>query len=991
MRVPRSFCRVSDFPPSRHRIITFLLLSAFHTFCISLRCQTVLLKDYTTRDGLPDSRVAPILQDKRGYIWFGTQAGLTRYDGKEFVNFGPAREIPGIFGRSILEDYTGALWFACSGFSRGAITRIQNPVTIDCTNGLAGMQVYQVAEDPRHDFWAATSAGLEHVRFSDSTRRAWTVQTLRDTALMMVHADTDGGIWYAGSKGLFRIEEGKFAPVYRNPPHNPLWHVRPYSFYRAHDGSLWLGGYHGAYRLAGSTLSLFSITEGLPERGVWCFREDMDGTFFVGTMNGLYRLEKSGAGFRFTKDPSFGDAVVYDMCLDREGNLWFASAPGLRRLIRSAEIHDFPGEVELANAGIGPIEQDGGGTVYLGSRNTGLYALRGTVFTHIGSESRFLTRTITSILPESGSRVWVALWRTGVYLISPESPAIYTEKTGLPSDNVHALTKTPGGGIIAGTAAGVVQIKKDGSIPGGEPVLPGKTVFDLKHLNRYPDGQYPPGRDTVRVDTIWAGTNDGVRVLIVNGESISVAPGGPIERETAGRIVYVILADTKGRIWFGTDGAGVLLSDADGLSRFTREDGLAGDRVFALAEDSLGNIWIGTSSGLSCYNGHGFRNLGYDEGFGEIGVRGLMTDSRGFLWVSAYPGVKKLKPVRFPVSNASPPLYLTDVQVDSSHLTLEEEYELQPDPAVITFRFAALSYSDERCVRYRYRLDGFDREWSQPEVAREVRYTHLPSGRYKFRVLGRSGDGVWNETPAAFSFAILPPLWARWWFIACGLTVIAGSIYATYRYRLGKIVELERTRSRIAMDLHDDIGSSLTRISVMTEVAGRQRTTDPEASMGTLARVGETARELIESLSDIVWTVDPKQDNLQNVIRRISQFGQEMCEGRGIGFETDLSVSFESIRLTPEKRRDIYLVFKEGIHNIVKHSGATRGRFSVHPIPHGALLELLDDGTGIPDDTGGSGHGLRSLRERGERAGVKFSLTSKPGEGTHIQLEVKTG
>jgi streptogramin lyase len=734
-----------------------------------------------------------------------------------------------------------------------------------------------------------------------------------------------------------------------------------------------LGGYHGAYRFDGEHFSHYGTAEGLPPQGVWCFREDVDGTFFVGTMHGLYRMKRTGEGYRFTKDGSFGSGVVYDMCLDREGNLWFASAPGLRRLIRGAELLDFPGSAQLANAGIGPIEQDGKSHVYFGSRNSGLYRLEGNALERTGSEAHLLTRTITAILPRGHTHVYVALWRTGVCLLSGTDTVNYTKNSGLPSDNVHALAALEGGTVMAGTAAGVCLIMADGTIPPGDTALTGMMVFDLRSPRRRTPADGRP-------DTVWAGTNDGVRVLTVRGDSIAVAPPGPLGSETAGRIVYAVLPDSKGRLWAGTDGAGVVVRDSGGLSRFTAEDGLAGDRVFALAEDSLGDIWIGTSSGLSCYSGGGFRNLGYTEGFGETGVHGLMADAEGSLWVSAYPGVRRLRPVRFPVSTAPPPLYLTDVQVDSSHLSLGGEHELQADPAVITFRFAALSYSDERLVRYRYRLDGFDRQWSQPEVAREVRYTHLPSGRYTFRVIGRGGNGVWTAKEATFSFTILPPLWARWWFIACALLLVAGSAYGMYRYRLGKLLELERTRSRIAMDLHDDIGSSLTRISVMTEVAGRQSSTDPQA-----------ARSTLEPLSDIVWTVDPKQDTLQNVIRRISQFGQELCEGRGIAFETDLAGSFDSTRLTPERRRDIYLVFKEGIHNIVKHSGATRARFTVRPIPHGALLELVDDGTGIPDGSAGSGHGLKSLRERGSRAGTNFSQTSRQGEGTRIHIEVKTG
>jgi signal transduction histidine kinase len=240
-----------------------------------------------------------------------------------------------------------------------------------------------------------------------------------------------------------------------------------------------------------------------------------------------------------------------------------------------------------------------------------------------------------------------------------------------------------------------------------------------------------------------------------------------------------------------------------------------------------------------------------------------------------------------------------------------------------------------------------------------------------------------------FSFAILPPIWARWWFIAIVIAAIGGSTYAMIRYRVNRLLELERTRSRIAMDLHDDIGSSLTRISVMAEVAQRQE--DADQTRGYLSRVGETARDLIESLSDIVWAVDPKHDHLQNVVRRLAQFGQEMCDGQGIEFETELVGSFESTKLAPDQRRDIYLVFKEGINNMVKHAGATRARFSVRPSRDGVIMELQDNGSGIPPDAEGTGHGLSSMRERGSRAGMRFSIGTDGGRGTHISLEIKTG
>ena len=204
--------------------------------------QALLFKNYTTRDGLPDSRVAPIFQDREGYIWFGTQAGLTRYDGNEFVNSGPANEIPGIFGRSIMQDHTGAIWFAHSGFHEGGITRFaQGSTTLfNTTNGLHGRQAYLMVEDARGDIWAGTDFGLEHIQFTDSSRSRWTVEARPDSAMMAIYADRNGRIFYACGRGLFDLPDGSPHPIWIAPKRKRGWHIRPYSFYEARDGTLCL-------------------------------------------------------------------------------------------------------------------------------------------------------------------------------------------------------------------------------------------------------------------------------------------------------------------------------------------------------------------------------------------------------------------------------------------------------------------------------------------------------------------------------------------------------------------------------------------------------------------------------------------------------------------------------------------------------------------------------------------------------------------------------
>jgi ligand-binding sensor domain-containing protein/signal transduction histidine kinase len=971
-----------------------LVISSLHCAFLCLlfstsvaHTQILLLKDYSTNSGLPDSRVAPILQDHSGYLWFGTQAGLTRYDGREFVSYGPPHEIPGIFGRQILEDHTGAIWFAFSGFHRGGITRNVNgsSVTISMSNGLHGEQAFGLAEDRTGAIWAATTAGLERISFTDSTRSAWTVSTPIDTGIMAVFSDPNVEIWYASSAGLSSIRNGRGVLVWNASPRSGMWHVRPYSFYRAHDGSLWFGGYWGAYRFAQNRLHYYGRAEGLPERGVWCFQEDGRGTFWVGAMDGLYRGTTTGEGASFRKVPSFGDNVIYDMCLDREDNLWFASPPGLRRLLPDVVELSFPGEHELDHAGIGPIIQYRSSAIYFGSRSTGLYALRNGSFFHDRDYGESSTLTITSILPDTDNQLLVGLWRGGIVERGRGYYRKVTTLDGLPTDDIHALLRLPSGNVLVGTSDGIALLS---SQKRGSRVLwadiRGTTVFDICRFHL-------PGEHVSGIGTYIAGTANGALMLRMSRDSLITAEPFLEGSGTGGRCVYQILEDTRHRLWLGTDGGGVVCFDGKGYHRYTQEDGLATDRVFALAEDSLGTVWIGTSSGVSAFDGKGFHNLAYDQGFAETGVHGLMTDPDGNLWVSTYPGVKKLRPLPFRTHSGPPPLYLTGVIADGASVDPTGDTELHPDVAVISFRFAALSFRDESAVRYRYQLEGFDKGWSEPTTSREVRYTHLPSGRYRFTVMARGAEGVWTDIPVTFSFSILPPLWFRWWFLTLGISALVALAYLFYRYRLKKAIELERTRSRIAMDLHDDIGSSLARISVMTAVAQHRAVSDPSVAAEYFSLIGESARDLVESLGDIVWTVDPKQDNLQTVIRRIVQFGQELCEGRGISFETDLTGTYEAVRVTPEQKRDIYLVFKEGVHNVVKHSGATRVRFCTRPASGRVILELLDNGRGLSPEAQPTGHGLGSMHERGARAGVRFAIVSRAEGGTAITLEVKTG
>ncbi len=929
-----------------------------------------LLKNYTTQDGLPDSRVSPIIQDSKGYMWFGTQAGLTRYDGSQFVNFAGAKDIPGIFGRAIMEDHRGAIWFAYTGFAHGGVLRLWNGTVTDFSNALAGTESGCVAEDHNHDVWIGSNAGLSRIRFTDSSRTAWTVTQLPEYLASALFVDSKGILWIGCSDGnVYSYMAGQFTLVIKRLS-SP---VRAHAIYESKSGAIWFGGVFGAMVIDNGTLHKFKTVDGLPVRGVWSFREDNSGNFWVGTAEGLRRLKMSNGQLKFIKEKSFGDAVVYDICLDTEGNVWFASDPGVRKLLASDFIVDFAGKNILATSGFGPIVQHPDGTIYFGSRNAGIFTLNANTIRRGSQVQPVVSLTVLAIFPEPPSRIWYGIKKGGIRLRNGAVTLEYDIPEGV---SVHAFEHIADGRLLIGTSSGLNLADQNTDISHlSHPDLDSLTIFDIAH--------------DPKTDQYWLGTDKGVRLVRLAGNS--VAEVQTVSHEPlSSSIIYTIFVDNRQQLWFGTDGGGLIKYDGTTFTAFKKDDGLVGDRVYALAQDSLGLLWIGTSTGLSQFDGTSFRNFTHDQGFGEIGLRGLMVDGDGALWVSNFPGITKIRPQKFYKSKRLPPIYIADMQVDTVHFSEGKTAEISPDPAVITFRYAGLSFTDEVNVRYKYKLEGFDNDWSAPVTHREVRYTHLPGGRYTFRVIARSVDGVWSQSPAEISFTILPPVWARWWFIVGAVVLVAAAAYGFYRYSLEKALQLERTRSRIAMDLHDDIGSSLTRISVLSEVAQRQDDARLEARSETVARIGETARELIDSLGDIVWSVDPHHDDLQNVIRRIVEFGDEMCAGKGITFETDIEAAFDQTRLSLEQRRDVYLVFKEAVSNVIKHSRATLVRFAVRQKNSTAVLELVDNGIGYDRDSSGGGHGLASMYERARRSGVNLEIMSHPGKGTKTTLEMKT-
>jgi signal transduction histidine kinase len=409
--------------------------------------------------------------------------------------------------------------------------------------------------------------------------------------------------------------------------------------------------------------------------------------------------------------------------------------------------------------------------------------------------------------------------------------------------------------------------------------------------------------------------------------------------------IHNLFLDSKGRLWILSSRSGLARIDNPSAERpaivpYTVAEGLSSNRVQSITKDSWGRLYIGTDHSLDRLDlatGR-IRHFTTADGLANNQVIGGFRDSRGALWFGADTGLSRFIP---------------------------EPDHPRPAPVVLI-----------NGLQNQHKLEGADPDWSAFTEQRTLNFANLAPGRYRFLVRAVNADGVVSETPASFSFTILSPLWQRWWFLALAATAagLAGSLF--YRFRVAQLLKLERVRTRIATDLHDDIGANLTRISVLSEVARRQGAAGASPVSGSLQAIAEIARESVASMSDIVWAINPQRDSLIDLTRKMRQHAEEVFMLRGIELKFIAPGHAPDLKLGVDVRRNLYLVFKEAVNNAARHSDCARAEIELHVEDARLRLTISDNGRGFDPAARTEGNGLLSMRRRAADLGGELSLES---------------
>jgi signal transduction histidine kinase len=468
-------------------------------------------------------------------------------------------------------------------------------------------------------------------------------------------------------------------------------------------------------------------------------------------------------------------------------------------------------------------------------------------------------------------------------------------------------------------------------------------------------------------------------------------------------------ADRKGRLWISTMEHGVLMTDAPNSAQprflnYTVANGLAHNQVEAICEDADGNLWFGTVRGLCRLDAQTgrFSLISFGESSLGAAVRDLHADSRGHLWASLMGAVIRLNPRLLQRPVPPPPVYFNRVSIAGEPLALGETgavnlapLELAAERNNLEIEFVSPNFRDENTGQYQYKLDGVDTDWSAPSNVREVNYARLGPGRYTFLVRAVNENGTMSTEAASLPFVILRPLWQRWWFLSLSALLLAGLIYGAYRYRVAQIVALERVRTRIASDLHDDVGANLSLIAGISEMLEQQAEQTAPQLTPQLDVIANASRRSMDAMSDIVWMINPNKDHLHDLTQRIRRFAGDTLAPRNIAVTFALPDEAADMPITSESRREIFLLCKEAINNLARHSACTAAEITLTLDGTLMTLRVRDNGKGFVmnggNGNGNGGQGLLSMRSRAEKLGGQLTITTPPDGGTEVVLRASLG
>jgi signal transduction histidine kinase/ligand-binding sensor domain-containing protein len=906
--------------------------------------QVRIRRNLTVDDGLAQSQVLTLFEDRDGYLWAGTNDGVSRFDGSRFTTFQSSHGLPPGPVRAVRQSADGALFFATdrgvSIYRDGRFT----PPPADSGLGQGQVASLALAADGTLYFVRPNEVAVRH---PDGRYERLAVRGLPAKPWLMAALPArDGTLFLGGEAGAFAVHSGEALPL-SNDAGDTV-----FAIHQARNGTIRFGTDQGLSVLRGGSLETVPDIPG----PVLHIAEGSGGTLYVSTHSGVFLLRGSGLD-RITTANGLGWDQVHAVTETRDGAVYIATERGIGIYDRGL-VESWTPETGLPDGVVWSIDEDARGETWLGT-GKGMAHLRDGRW-----ESFLPDQTVRAVVAGRDGRVYAGSQQTGLSIL--EGGRIRS-LDGLPDRFVRALWEAPDGAIWIGMNQGLAVLRGDRL----------RTLEGLPHPTITSFAGGPDG-------SVWIGTLGGLvlwrdRVVRVWTERDGLADD----------VVWSILPGRDSSVYLGTaHGVSVL---RDGRFRTIDARGprarLTNDTVYCLLEDGAGRVYASTNRGVNILDlraeptvaGVLERNDGLASIEGNVGA--CHRDARGRLWFGNVSGVSLYDPAREAGTRQAPRVRIAGVRLFDRELPPAgmTERRFGHRDNYFQFAFAGIDHAAPHRVRYRYRLAGLDRGWTETDRG-SVQYTNLDPGRYRFQVQAASGSGPWSAA-AEMPFTIRTPIWRRWWFVLLAALALGSAVALVLALRVRQLLALERLRTAIAADLHDHIGAGLTEIAILSEIVAHRTGGSPE-----LGKVADTARQLLDKMNEIVWLVNPRRDSLHDLFVRLKDSYSELFSHAGVLFRASNLALFERVRLPMSYRENLYLIFKEALNNSLRHSGCQEIELSVALQGRRLEIVLRDDGRGFDPEGDGQGNGLGNMKSRAERIGGRLSIEAEQGGGTAIRF-----
>jgi len=1006
-----------------------------------------LIDGWDTEQGLPDDFVTSIVQTPDGYLWIGTYNGLARFDGSRFVTFQPGNT-PQLGHERIMKlfvDAQGTLWIntydgSLTTWRNGVFTREWNGAKRGLSNA------WLVASNSREIVFSFGAGLLIRRPVGPARSNGWQVLLPPGQPPGAAYCeDNTGTLWCSTLDGhLWRVVNGRYLSI----PGDAGLRGTAISWLAPDlSGRIWVGTDREMAAWDGTRFQDMA-PQGEPDLDVVSLTFTGDGGVLVGA-NGRLRkwLNRKWVG-EFPGWPELAQEAHHDSIhLDREGGLWEISrTQGILHMDPAGAV----GQISVPDGLPGDHStcwlEDQEGNIWVGLGHAGFARLRKKPFEVLTLPGQPARAAMTVCEDEKGA-LWIGTygaglnrWQNGavnrfqfpalqgqqlVFSTAPKAPGQLWISAGMEDLSVFQdgkLTPSP----VAVHAVKSILVDHQGRVwlgrkDGVDCWADGKLREWSSHNGSIATPVRALAEDTQGV--IWMGADDGALYHFDGAAPRAI----PLPDYPAHQAIWSLLADPDGTLWIGTADAGLLHFESGRFTRYTARDGLPDDMICQILDDQHGSLWLGTHHGICRVSKAALRSFdpgrspgiscsifGKSDGLPTLECTGMYQPSAwrgrdGRLWFATARGVVGVQPGDVPVNSRVPTVIIDPFLVNQKMQALSQgppdapAARVPPGAENFEFDYTALSLTDPEKIQYRYKLEGFDSDWINSAGRRSAQYNYLKPGTYRFRVVASNNDGLWNDTGASLKIIVLPHFWETWWFpTLVGAAALAGAAgiarYVSLRgvhRELARLRDLEKDRARIARDIHDHIGSGLTRIQLLNELL----LGDPPASLpDRVGQIGSVTRELMSAMDEIVWALNPKNDTLESLVTYLCDFAEEYLRAAKIRFRIDLPTPLPAWYVTPEARHNLFLAVKEIVNNIVKHAGAGEVFFTVRETGSSATLEIRDNGRGFPVDVAAAGlapgirlahgNGLENISKRAAAMGGQCVIESEPGRGTRIQFTI---